>query len=156
MTVSNARVVPRKKYCGRKQGDLSAPSSPRSMNNKTAERMPKRPGRRGIRLVVPPLSMATLINNYWSIDVGIYKQVRIRGEAVFRRHLVLINERNRRRERVATLSGRLNCRVIPVNRGNPRDCPITGRGGESSRPGDTRAFRARGGSELRFLFRRHR
>lgn len=75
--------------------------------------------------------------------MGIYKQVRIRGEAVFRDTWCwLTNEIVGASEARSDLSGRLNCRVIPVNRGYPHDRPITGRGGKSFRPG-IRAFRAR-------------
>lgn len=54
------------------------------------------------------------------------------------RHLVLIKESGNRFWSGRRLNGRLNCRVILVNRGVP-DYPITGRGGKMSRAGYTRS-----------------
>lgn len=79
------------------------------------------------------------------MDVGIYKQVRIRGEAGISRHLVLINERNRRRERAHSglISGRLNCCVIPVNRDYPPRLSNYRTRWQVVSSGDTRVPRAR-------------
>lgn len=92
------------------------------ISRETEEEEEWKRGRSGVPLTT------TLINNHWRVDASTWR-AGVRGE---RRHLVLINESGNRFWSGIRLNGRLNCRVILVNRGIP-DYPITtGRGGKMS------------------------